>query len=256
MTKMSSMIEVIDLYKSFDGQEVLRGINLTLAKGEIMALIGGSGKGKTVLLKNIIGLTKPDKGTVLIDGEDIYKKGGKDLDRIRSRFGFLFQGGALFDSMTVFDNVAFPLREKTRIPESTIKEKVIGELSQLGLKGMEKKFPAELSGGMKKRVALARAIIMDPEIMLFDEPTTGLDPVITNTIHRLVRDAHSRLHFTALIVSHEIPEIFGVVDKVAFLHNGQILTVGTPQEIQSSSNEIVMQFISGLPEGPIIHEGE
>ena len=239
------MIKVIDLYKSFNDFKVLKGVSLTVERGEILALIGGSGNGKSVLLKHIVGLMKADRGNVLIDGEDIAKSKGRALERLRTRFGFLFQGGALFDSLTVFDNVAFPLREKTRLQEPKIREKVLFQLQQVDLKSSENKYPAELSGGMKKRVAFARSLILDPEIMLFDEPTTGLDPIIANTIHRLIKDMHERLKFTGVIVTHEVPEIFPVVQKVAMLYDGTIVAQGTPEDIQSSANPVVRRFIAG-----------
>jgi len=245
------MIEVIDLHKSFDGQEVLRGVNLKVERGQTLALIGGSGKGKSVLLKHIIGLMKPDRGKVLIDNQDISRLKGKALKRLKERFGIVFQGGALFDSLTVYENVAFPLREKTRLKESQIREIVFNELAQVGLLGAENKYPAEISGGMKKRVALARCLVMNPEIVLFDEPTTGLDPLIGKAIHKLIESCQRRLNFTAIIVTHEIPAIFSLVDRVAMLYNGIIIAEGTPEEIQSSQDPVVHQFIHGEMEGPV-----
>ncbi len=245
------MIRVEDLYKSFNGFEVLRGISFQIEKGEILALIGGSGSGKSVLLKHISGLMKPDRGRVLVDGEDVSKLRGRQLERLRSRFGFLFQGGALFDSLTVFDNVAFPLQEKTTMGEREIKKRVFTELEQVGLAGAEHKYPAELSGGMVKRAALARALVRDPEIMLFDEPTTGLDPIIAHAILNLIDSCHNRLKFAGIIVTHQIPRVFDIVEKVAMLHGETVLMTGSPEEIISSKDPIVRQFISGSMEGPI-----
>ncbi len=245
------MIDICDLYKSFNDQEVLRGVSLRIERGELLALIGMSGYGKSVLLKHIIGLMKPDRGQVLIDQEDICQLKGKGLEEMRTRFGFLFQGGALFDSLTVFENVAFPLREKTAMKEAEIEARVLFELEQVGMAGAENKNPAELSGGMRKRVALARALVMDPEIMLFDEPTTGLDPVTTSLIQRFIRQCHERLGFTGIIVTHEIPKIFEIVDRVALLNQGRIAEVGTPDQIRKSTRPEVAQFISGATEGPI-----
>ena len=245
------MIDICDLYKSFNGQEVLRGVSLRIERGELLALIGMSGYGKSVLLKHIIGLMKPDQGQVFIDQQDICQLKGKGLEDMRTRFGFLFQGGALFDSLTVFENVAFPLREKTAMKEAEIEARVLFELEQVGMAGAENKNPAELSGGMKKRVALARALVMDPEIMLFDEPTTGLDPVTTSLIQRFIKQCHDRLGFTGLIVTHEIPKIFEIVDRVALLNQGRIVEVGTPDQIRKSTRPEVAQFISGATEGPI-----
>lgn len=245
------MIDISDLHKSFKGQSVLRGVTLHVPKGEILALVGMSGYGKSVLLKHVIGMMTPDRGQILIEGQDIFRLRGKALEQMRTRFGFLFQGGALFDSMTVFDNVAFPLREKTKKEESEIRKRVVFELERVGMSSAEKKYPAELSGGMRKRAALARSLIMNPEIMLFDEPTTGLDPVTANMIHRLILCCHQEFRFTGIIVSHEIPRIFEIVHRVALLHQGTIVEVGTPEEIQASTHPVVRQFISGATEGPI-----
>lgn len=239
------MIDVINLHKSFNGFHVLKGISLRVEKGEILALIGKSGYGKSVFLKHIVGLLKGDQGKVLINGEDVGTSKGTALEKLRKKFGFLFQGGALFDSLNIFDNVAFPLREKTRMKETEIRDKVFFELEQVGLQGSENKYPAEISGGMKKRAAFARSLILDPEIMLFDEPTTGLDPIIANTIHTLIKNTHERLKFTGIIVTHEIPKIFSIVQKVAMLNDGVIIAQGTPQEIQASPHALVQQFIAG-----------
>ena len=240
------MIEIKNLYKSFGHQQVLKGVNLVINEGEVTAVIGRSGGGKSVLLKHIIRLLKPDSGSIIIKGEDITKLTGKKLDEIRSDIGVVFQGGALFDSMTVFDNVAFPLTEKTKLDKKEIHEKVMKALSDVGLQGMEYKYPAELSGGMRKRVALARALIGHPKIILFDEPTTGLDPILVRSIHKLIRDTQKQYEFTGLIISHEIPEIFEISDRVAMLHDGRIVEVGTPEEIQKSDNIVVKNFIMGI----------
>jgi len=245
------MIQILNVHKAFEGQQVLRGVLLEIAKGEILVIIGRSGGGKSVLLKHLMGLLKADEGQIVIDGVEIGHLRGRALDRLRERFGVVFQGGALFDSLTAFDNVAFPLREKTRLPEDAIREKTLTLLKQVGLADMGHKYPAEMSGGMKKRVALARALAMEPEIMLFDEPTTGLDPIMVNAIHRLILDLHQRVGFTAILVSHEIPEIFSIASRVAMLHEGAIVEVGTPEAVQCSANPAVRQFISGDPEGPI-----
>ena len=245
------MIRVEDLHKTFDGFKVLRGVSFQVKRGEILALIGRSGHGKSVLLKNIAGLMKPDRGHVFIDGEDICCLRGRELERLRSRFAFLFQGGALFDSLTVFENVAFPLREKANLKDGEIREKVLSELELVGLAGAEQKYPAELSGGMMKRAALARALVREPEIMFFDEPTTGLDPIIAHAILNLIDSIHKRLRFTGMIVTHQIPMVFDIVQRVAMLHEGSILITGSPGEIFSSGDPIVGQFIRGEIEGPI-----
>jgi phospholipid/cholesterol/gamma-HCH transport system ATP-binding protein len=245
------MIRVVNLHKSFGRQRVLTGINLEIPKRAIYAIIGSSGAGKSCLLKHFIGLLRPDQGEVWVDGEELSALRGRALDRVRARFGMLFQGGALFDSLSVYDNVAFPLREKTRLSEREIHEKVYERLAQVGLPEAATKFPAELSGGMRKRVALARALVSEPEILLFDEPTTGLDPIRVNAIHQLILDLHHLLRFTAVIVSHEIPEIFSLATHVAMLHQGVITAAGTAAEIQASTDPAVQQFISGRIEGPI-----
>ena len=247
------MIEVIDLHKSFNSAEVLKGINLEVEQGEIVALIGRSGYGKSVLLKHIVGLIKADKGKVLIDGEDMGRSRGRSLERLRKKFGFLFQGGALFDSLNVFDNIAFPLHEKTRMSKDKIRERVLFELEQVGLSGVENKFPAELSGGMKKRVALARCLVMDPEIMLFDEPTTGLDPITAHAINQLIHDTHQRLQFTGIIITHDITQMLSIVQKVALLNEGTIEVCGTPDEMLVSKNLLIRQFINGSTGGFINH---
>lgn len=245
------MIQVIDAHRSFGKQEVLKGINLRVEKGEILAIIGRSGSGKTVMLRLLIGLIRPNRGQVLIEDTDITKLSGRRLDQIRERFGMLFQGGALFDSMTVFDNVAFPLREKTNLSEPEIASQVQEMLESVGLGDMGYKFPAELSGGMKKRTALARALITNPSIVLFDEPTTGLDPILVHAIHQLIQDTHGTFGYTAVIVSHEIPEVFDIATRVAVIHEGQIIAEGAPEMILKSSDPFIQQFISGSLEGPV-----
>ena len=245
------MIKVEDLHKSFDNLQVLRGVSFEVANGEILALIGRSGYGKSVLLKHVAGLIKPDKGSVLIDGNDMGRLKGKRLEWMRSRFGFVFQNGALFDSMSVFENVAFPLREKTKLSEKEIGEKVLDTLGQVGLAGAESKYPAQISGGMVRRAALARALVRNPEIMLFDEPTTGLDPIIASAILNLIDSCHKRFGFTGILVTHEIPRAFEIVQKVAMLHDGKTLIVDTPEGIQSSEDPVIHQFITGGVEGPI-----
>ncbi|MDO8784942.1 MAG: ABC transporter ATP-binding protein [Syntrophales bacterium] len=245
------MIEVIDLHKSLNGAEVLKGITFKVEKGEILALIGKSGHGKSVLLKHIVGLIRAERGKVLINGEDISQSRGSAREQLRKKIGFLFQGGALFDSISVFDNVAFPLREKTRLKRDEIRERVLFELAQVGLSEVESKFPAELSGGMKKRVALARCLIMDPEIMLFDEPTTGLDPATAKSINTLIRETHERLKFTGIIITHDIYQIFSMVQKIAVLNEGRIELIGTPTEIKTSEDPFVRQFFHGITLEPL-----
>jgi phospholipid/cholesterol/gamma-HCH transport system ATP-binding protein len=236
------MIETQDLHKSFNEQEVLKGINLRIEDGEMLALIGRSGAGKSVFLRHLMGLVKPDRGKVLIDGMDLHRASSAQRRAIKEKFGVLFQGGALFDSMTVFDNVAFPLREKARLPEAEVRDRVLRELALVELAGSEDKYPAEISGGMKKRVALARAIIHNPQIVFFDEPTTGLDPITAHSIHELVATTHRRLKFTAIIVTHETGRLFSIVDRVALLHEGNIAAVGKPSEIMAMDHRVVREY--------------
>jgi phospholipid/cholesterol/gamma-HCH transport system ATP-binding protein len=245
------MIKLVNLIKRFDDQVVLNGLSLDIPEGKVTAVIGPSGEGKSVLLRHIIGLTMPDSGQVIVDGEDITTLGRDSLNKVREKFGMCFQNAALFDSMTVYENVAFPLEEKTRLSPAEIRDRVHESLEHVGLSHIDKKFPDELSGGMKKRVALARALLLDPKIILYDEPTTGLDPIICRAIHQLIKDTHTRFGHTAVIVSHEIPEIFDITDHVAMLYRGEILEAGSPETIQTSSQPVVRQFITGSLEGPI-----
>jgi phospholipid/cholesterol/gamma-HCH transport system ATP-binding protein len=241
------LIEIRNVWKSLKGQQVLKGVNLNVYKGELLAVIGVSGGGKSVLLKHIIRLMKPDHGTITIDGKDISALADRQLNPIREKFGMLFQSGALFDSINVYDNVAFPLRERKKMDETQVRLKVQSVLADVGLSGMDRKYPAEMSGGMKKRVALARAIVADPEIVFFDEPTTGLDPVRKNAIHSLMKENHRKYGYTGLIISHEIPDIFDVADRVAMLHEGRIIFEGTPDGIMSSEIPEVSSFIHCCP---------
>jgi phospholipid/cholesterol/gamma-HCH transport system ATP-binding protein len=239
------MIRVENLWKSFGNQEVLRGVSFEVQPGEFMALIGGSGCGKSLLLKLLVSLLKPDTGRVWVSGKEVAAVSNGELESLRSRIGFVFQGGALFDSMTVYDNVAFPLREKTSLGEKDIRRKVADELELVGLRDAEHKFPAQLSGGMLKRVALARALVRDPEIVLFDEPTTGLDPVVSRAVLDLFSAVHQRLKLTGILVSHEIPRIFDIVEKVAMLHEGRIVAVESPGRFCASPDPVIRQFVNG-----------
>ena len=245
------MIQLIDVDKYFNGQVVLNRLNLDVPMGKITTVIGPSGEGKSVLLKHMIGLLRPDRGRVMVDGEDIARMGRRQLNRVREKFGMLFQNAALFDSMTVFENVAFPLEEKTKLSSSEIRTRVHEALEHVGLTHVDTKYPDQLSGGMKKRVALARALLLDPKIILFDEPTTGLDPIICRAIHQLIKDTHARFGVTAVVVSHEIPEVFDFSHQVAMLYQGRIVEMGTPEQIQRSDHPVVRQFITGSLEGPI-----
>jgi phospholipid/cholesterol/gamma-HCH transport system ATP-binding protein len=252
MPSDDTMIKLVNVTKAFGSQVVLNNLNLEIATGKITAVIGPSGEGKSVLLKHMIGLLQPDSGQVVVDGEVISGMRGSNLNRMREKFGMLFQNAALFDSMTVFENVAFPLEEKTNLSAAEIRDRVLEALKHVGLNGADNmKYPDMLSGGMKKRVGLARALLLNPKIILFDEPTTGLDPVICRTIHYLIKDTQKKFGYTAVIISHEIPEIFDISDYVAMLYKGEVLEMGKPKDIQRSTNPVVRQFITGSLDGPI-----
>ncbi|OGW26243.1 MAG: ABC transporter ATP-binding protein [Nitrospinae bacterium RIFCSPLOWO2_12_FULL_47_7] len=245
------MIKIQNLRRTFGKQQVLKGLSLEIQPGKITTIVGQSGCGKSVLLKHIIGLLKPESGELLVDGVDISKLTGSRLNEIRKKFGILFQSAALLDSMDVFENVAFPLREKTKLKKKEIDERVNQELKNVGIVGMNSKYPAELSGGMKKRVGLARALIMQPEIVLFDEPTTGLDPIMKKAIHKLIYDTQRRVGFAAVVVSHDIPDVFEISDHVAMMYNGSIIEQGTSEVFQASTDPVVDQFLKGKIEGPL-----
>ncbi len=245
------MIEIVDLKKSFQGQPVLRGVNLRIPRGGISVIIGGSGAGKSVLLKHMIGLLRPDSGHIYVNGRDICRLRGWELRESRKQFGMLFQGAALFDSMTVGDNVAFPLRQHSRLREKEIQTRVRDMLGRVGLHGVEHKYPAELSGGMRKRVGLARALILEPEIVLFDEPTTGLDPIMSDVINRLILNTQRRLSLTFVIISHDVQGAFLLADRIAFLYKGKIAAEGSPEEIRGNPDPVLRQFLAGSAEGPV-----
>ena len=245
------MIKLVDLHKSFGKQKVLDGLDLDIEDGKTTVIIGRSGGGKSVLLKHMIGLLRPERGQILIDGTDITKLNDRALNEIRKKFGMLFQEAALFDSMTVGENVAFPLREHTTMKEKEIRETVADRLRSVGLTGVEEKMPSELSGGMRKRVGLARAIALRPQIVLFDEPTTGLDPVMTEAINRLIIDTQKNLNITCVVISHDIRSIFEIGHRIAMLYEGKIIENGTPDELRGSRNPVTLQFLAGSIEGPI-----
>jgi len=238
------MIKLIGVEKTLGGQRVLQGLDLTVPVGKLTTVIGRSGEGKSVLLKHMIGLMQPDRGEVWVGDVEISRLKGKRLNDVRKRFSMLFQGAALFDSLTVFENVAFPLREKLRMKGPIVARRVEEKLEQVGLKGMGHKFPAELSGGMRKRAGLARALVMEPEIMLFDEPTTGLDPLMAKSIHDLIVETHRRFRFTAVMVSHEIPEVFAISDWVAMLRQGKIAAMAPAGEFVRTTDPEIQEFIS------------
>lgn len=236
-------IELIDVEKSFGRQKVLKGINLKVRAGKTTLIVGPSGEGKTLILKHMLGLIKPDRGQVLVFGRNVARIGRKELKDLRTDFGVLFQNAALFDSLTVYDNVALPLRERTKADEEEIRRNVEEKLELMDLVGSEEKFPAQLSGGMKKRVGLARALMLNPKVVFFDEPTTGLDVNKANEIYRLFYKTQARLKYTAVIVSHDVPKIFKLSDYVALIHDGVIVECLPPEEFQLSKNPIIRSFV-------------
>ena len=245
------MIEIINLCKSFDGHKVLDGLNLNINTGETTVIIGRSGCGKSVLLKHIIGLLRPDSGQVLIDGKDVTKMDEKELSFLRMKFGMLFQGAALFDSLNILENVAFGMIEHMNSPKEEIAKRVRECLNLVGLKGIEDKKPAELSGGMRKRVGLARAIALRPQIILYDEPTTGVDPIMGDAINDLIIELHNKLKVTSIAVTHDMTSAYKIGNRIAMLYNGKIVVNGTPEEIKNTKDPIVRQFITGASKGPI-----
>lgn len=243
--KADLTIIVRDLRRRFGVQQVLDGVNLDCPQGKVTTIVGPSGCGKTVLLKHLGLLLRPDSGQIIIDGDDVTRLSSRGLDRVREKFGMLFQAGALFDSMSVFDNVAFPLVEKTRMTRAEIAKSVTEMLKRLGLEGMENKYPSELSGGMQKRVALARALIRRPKILMLDEPTTGLDPTRTASIHHLVRSTQQNFALTVVMVSHDVPQVFEVSDQIAYMNEGKIELAGSVSEVMSSDNQHFKRFLAG-----------
>ena len=246
-----AIIELRNIDKSFGGRQVLRDLTISVAQGESLVIVGGSGTGKSVTLKHIIGLLRPDRGQVIIDGHDITTMKDVELNQFRRRFGMSFQEGALFDSMSVFENIAFPLRRHTKMTEAEIRARVEECLEDVHLHGVEKKRPSELSGGMRRRVGFARAISLKPEILLFDEPTTGLDPVISDVIADLIEEMDVKLGTTTVTITHDMKVAFKIADRVAMLYKGHIIEEGTPEKFQESDNPIVRQFIEGRAQGPL-----
>ncbi len=255
------MVVLENICKSFDGAEVLKNLNINFDDKKITVVIGRSGCGKTIMLKHILGLVKPDSGRVLIDGVDLNAIDRKELNELRKKFGMVFQGGALFDSLNIFENVAFPLRQhfKTVFPlkqhaelrESEIKKRVLLKLDEVGLRNSEYKMPAEISGGMMKRVAVARALILEPEIVLFDEPTTGLDPIMSDVINNLIISTQRKFKHTCIVISHNIAEAYKIGDSIAMLYDGAIIEIGDVEVFKHSENPIIRQFVSGSMTGPI-----
>jgi phospholipid/cholesterol/gamma-HCH transport system ATP-binding protein len=245
------MIRIVDLHKTFRGKKVLRGLNLDIKKGETVVIIGQSGSGKSVLIKHMIGILKPDKGEIFIDGTEICCLTEDEFYKLRRRFGMLFQGAALFDSLTVAQNVAFGLERYRDFSEMEKEEAVRESLAMVGLKGIENLMPYELSGGMKKRVGLARAIAYRPEIILYDEPSTGIDPIRADAINDLIIQMKKEIGVTSVVITHDMVSAYKIADRIAMLYEGQIIEEGTPDEIEKTENEIVQQFIHGRAKGPI-----
>lgn len=255
MTELSEpMIKVVDLYKAFGSKKVLQGADLEINKGESTVVLGGSGTGKSVLIKCIIGILMPDAGKVYVSGQEVTSLREWELNEMRKKFGMLFQGGALFDSLSVWENVGFGLKQHTNLSDKEIKERAVEKLKLVGLFNVENLRTSELSGGMMKRVSLARAICMEPEILLYDEPTTGLDPIMADVINELIIHLKKTLKVTSIAITHDMVSAYKIADKIAMLYKGKIIEVGTPDEIKSSKSEIVQQFIHGRAEGPITTE--
>ncbi len=248
---MEYAIECIDLHKSFGRHQIHKGIDLKIVKGAITYIIGPSGTGKSVLLKQLCGLMPPTKGRVLVNGRDLTQMKQSELTEMRKKFGILFQNAALFDSMNVFENVAFPLREHTKLSKGEISKIVSEKLRLVGLRDVEQKMPSELSGGMRKRVGLARAIALEPEIILYDEPTTGLDPIMCDAVDNLINDTQKELGITSIVISHDIESTLKIADYIAMLYDGKVVLYGTPEEFKTTENPYVRQFFSASKEGPI-----
>lgn len=243
MDKIKHMIRVEHLFKSFNDQVVLDDISLEVKKGEILVILGESGTGKSVLLKHMLGLLKPDRGSIRIDGREITQLSEKELLKIRKGIGYLFQEGALYDFMNVFENIAFPLQEHTKYDQRTIQQKVKNILEMVDLKGIEQKYPSELSGGMKKRVGLARSIILDSSILFCDEPTSGLDPIRSRDISDLIKDVSNKLNCTTVITSHDIGNAFRIADRLVLIRYGKIVAAGTQAQLEESSDAFVKEFV-------------
>jgi len=245
------IIKVENLVKKFGDRAVLNGINLEICRGETFVIMGGSGCGKSTLLRHMIGALKPDSGSVFMFGKDLARLNEDEMDSVRKKFGMSFQSSALFDSMSVGENVSLPLREHTKLDRSVIDIVVKMKLEMVGLRGFENLMPSQLSGGMKKRVGLARAIVLDPEIVFYDEPTAGLDPIVGAVIDKLILDLSKKLSITSIVVTHDMNSVFRIADKVAMLFEGRVVETGTLDEIKTSKDGLVRQFVSGDPDGPV-----
>ena len=245
------VIKSENITKKFGDRAILNGLNIEIYRGETFVIMGGSGCGKSTFLRHLIGTLKPDTGKVYLLGKELSTMDEDEMDKLKKRIGMCFQSAALFDSMTVGENVSLPLREHTKLEKSVINIVVKMKLELVGLRGFEDLMPSQLSGGMRKRVGLARAIAMDPEIIFYDEPTAGLDPIVAGVIDKLILDLSKKLSITSVVVTHDMKSVFSIADRVAMLYEGKVLEVGTPDEIRKSKSEMVQQFISGSPDGPI-----
>lgn len=245
------VIKASNVKRKFGERSILNGISLDIYRGETFVIMGGSGCGKSTFLRHVIGALKPDSGSVHLLGKNISKLNEDELDKVKKRIGMCFQSSALFDSMTVGENVALPLKEHTKLDKSVIDIVVKMKLELVGLRGFEDLMPSQLSGGMRKRVGLARAIVMDPEVVFYDEPTAGLDPIVAAVIDKLILDLSKKLAITSVVVTHDMKSVFSIADRIAMFYEGKVLEVGTPAEIKNSKNEMVHQFVNGSPDGPI-----
>ncbi len=245
------MIRIRGLRKRLGAKQVLDGVDLEVEAGETIVVMGRSGIGKSVLLKHVIGLMTPDAGSIVVDDLEVVGLPERQLNEVRKRFGMLFQGSALFDSMTVGENVGLPLREHLRLDDAEVRRRVAERLEWVGLQGVEDMKPASLSGGMKKRVGLARAIAMDPQFVLYDEPTTGLDPIMADVIDQLIRSLQRRLGVTSVVVTHDLTSAYKVADRIALLHDGRVVFLGTPEEVRTTREPLMRQFVEGSSEGPM-----
>ncbi|OGW84851.1 MAG: ABC transporter ATP-binding protein [Omnitrophica bacterium RIFCSPLOWO2_01_FULL_45_10] len=245
------VIKADGLTKKFGDRMILNGVSLEIYKGETFVIMGGSGCGKSTFLRHLTGALKPDSGKVYLLGKDLTALNEDEMDKLKKRIGMCFQSAALFDSMTVGENVSLPLKEHTKLEKSVIDIVVKMKLELVGLRGFEDLMPSQLSGGMRKRVGLARAIVMDPEIVFYDEPTAGLDPIVAGVIDKLILDLSKKLSITSVVVTHDMKSVFSIGDRIGMLYEGRALQVGTPDEMRNSSNQMVQQFISGSPDGPI-----
>lgn len=251
MENREVVIKTENVHKSFGDRQILNGVTLKIYKGETFVIMGGSGCGKSTLLRHLIGTLKPDMGRVYLLGKDLMTLGEAELDEVRKKVGMCFQSSALFDSMRVGENISLPLKEHTKLDDSVVNIVTKMKLELVGLRGFEDFMPSQLSGGMKKRIGLARAIVMDPQIIFYDEPTAGLDPIVGGVIDKLILDLSKKLSITSVVVTHDMNSVFRIADRIAMLYQGKVVAIGTPHEIKNSKNELVRQFITGEPDGPV-----